>query len=257
MALCFVKPPPFVRLYRYGFNGKENDNEVKGEGNQQDYGMRIYDPRVGRFLSVDPLTKGFAMLTPYQFASNGPIEAVDLDGLEEESSKKEGFKKSFGKSVLSGKGNTVSYIANNPNHAGYGYSPTMKPSTQADIKRYEVNWSQPLNPTWHIQTFSEDLVYGTSNFIGGIAGGDGEKTAQAIPSLLNAAATIGILKGFLASAKTSIPLRRGIITGDKGVIWGKARAAAAGDMAAEAELRVAKSLRDKGSDIQFCRCKCR
>ncbi len=43
-------------LYRYGFNGKENDNEVKGEGNQQDYGFRIYDPRLGRFLSVDPLT---------------------------------------------------------------------------------------------------------------------------------------------------------------------------------------------------------
>ena len=34
--------------YRYGFNGKENDNEVKGEGNQQDYGLRIYDPRLGR-----------------------------------------------------------------------------------------------------------------------------------------------------------------------------------------------------------------
>jgi RHS repeat-associated protein len=41
--------------YRYGFNGKGNDNEVKGIGNQQDYGMRIYDPRLGRFLSVDPL----------------------------------------------------------------------------------------------------------------------------------------------------------------------------------------------------------
>ena len=40
--------------YRYGFNGKENDNEVKGNGNQQDYGMRIYDPRLGRFLSIDP-----------------------------------------------------------------------------------------------------------------------------------------------------------------------------------------------------------
>jgi hypothetical protein len=35
--------------YRYGFNGKENDNEVKGAGNQQDYGMRIYDPRWGSF----------------------------------------------------------------------------------------------------------------------------------------------------------------------------------------------------------------
>jgi RHS repeat-associated protein len=68
--------------YRYGFNGKEKDNEVKGEGNQQDYGMRIYDPRLGRFLSVDPLMKEYPMLTSYQFASNTPIQAIDLDGTE-------------------------------------------------------------------------------------------------------------------------------------------------------------------------------
>lgn len=67
---------------RYGFNGKENDNEVKGEGNQQDYGMRIYDPRLGRFLSEDPLVRKFPMLTPYQFASNNPIWNIDIDGLE-------------------------------------------------------------------------------------------------------------------------------------------------------------------------------
>jgi RHS repeat-associated protein len=69
--------------YRYGFNAKENDNEIKGVGNQQDYGMRIYDPRLGKFLSVDPLTKDFPWYTPYQFAGNKPIWAVDLDGLEE------------------------------------------------------------------------------------------------------------------------------------------------------------------------------
>ena len=68
--------------YRYGFNGKENDNEVKGEGNQQDYGMRIYDPRLGRFLSVDPLEDEYPELTPYQFAGNTPIQATDLDGEE-------------------------------------------------------------------------------------------------------------------------------------------------------------------------------
>jgi RHS repeat-associated protein len=68
--------------YRYGFNGKENDNEVKGEGNQQDYGMRIYDPRLVRFLSTDPLTAKYPELTPYQFASNRPIDGVDLDGTE-------------------------------------------------------------------------------------------------------------------------------------------------------------------------------
>jgi RHS repeat-associated protein len=68
--------------YRYGFNGKENDNEIKGEGNQQDYGMRIYDSRLGRFLSVDPLSAKYPELTPYQFASNTPNQAIDLDGLE-------------------------------------------------------------------------------------------------------------------------------------------------------------------------------
>ena len=72
----------FSGNYRYGFNGKENDNEVKGEGNQQDYGMRIYDPRLGRFLSVDPLTKKYPELTTYQFASNSPIAATDVDGAE-------------------------------------------------------------------------------------------------------------------------------------------------------------------------------
>ena len=47
-----------------------------------DYGFRIYNPALGRFLAGDPLTKGYPMLTPYQFASNSPIDGVDLDGLE-------------------------------------------------------------------------------------------------------------------------------------------------------------------------------
>lgn len=64
---------------RYSFNGKEDDKEIEG---QQDYGFRIYDKRLGRFKSVDPLTKKFPELTPYQFASNTPIRAIDLDGLE-------------------------------------------------------------------------------------------------------------------------------------------------------------------------------
>jgi len=45
--------------------------------------MRVYDPRLGKFLSVDPLTKDFPWYTPYQFAGNKPIWAIDLDGAEE------------------------------------------------------------------------------------------------------------------------------------------------------------------------------
>ena len=68
--------------YRYGFNGKESDKETYGGGNIYDYGFRIFNPRLGKFLSEDPLTNNYPELTPYQFAANTPIYAIDLDGLE-------------------------------------------------------------------------------------------------------------------------------------------------------------------------------
>jgi len=48
--------------------------------------MRIYDPRLGRFLSVDPFTHSYPWYTPYQFASNNPILNIDIDGLEGQAS---------------------------------------------------------------------------------------------------------------------------------------------------------------------------
>jgi RHS repeat-associated protein len=64
--------------YRYSFNGKEDD----GEWNKQDYGARIYDKRLGKFISIDPLTKKYPFYSPYQFAGNMPIKFIDLDGAE-------------------------------------------------------------------------------------------------------------------------------------------------------------------------------
>ncbi|PHS05250.1 MAG: hypothetical protein COA88_12605 [Kordia sp.] len=68
--------------YRYGFQGQEMDNEVKGEGNSLNYKYRMHDPRVGRFFAVDPLTKKYPFLTPYQFSGNRVIDKVELEGLE-------------------------------------------------------------------------------------------------------------------------------------------------------------------------------
>jgi RHS repeat-associated protein len=67
--------------YRYGFNGKENDSET----GWQDYGMRMYNPRLSRFFSPDPLIvqgQQYPELSSYQFAGNNPIKFIDLDGLE-------------------------------------------------------------------------------------------------------------------------------------------------------------------------------
>ena len=70
--------------YRYGFNGQEKDDEGMGGGGQTyDYGFRIYNPALAKFLSVDPLSASYPWYTPYQFAGNKPIWAIDLDGLEE------------------------------------------------------------------------------------------------------------------------------------------------------------------------------
>lgn len=73
---------PDIPRYRYFFNGKEADNEVYGEGGFQNYGFRVYDTRLGRFWGVDPLTKDYPMLTPFQFASCSPVLLIDMDGLE-------------------------------------------------------------------------------------------------------------------------------------------------------------------------------
>jgi len=70
--------------YAYGFNGKrKDDNGEWGANTHYDYGFRIYNPAIAKFLSVDPLTAEYPWYTPYQFAGNTPIAAIDLDGLEE------------------------------------------------------------------------------------------------------------------------------------------------------------------------------
>ncbi|TAJ04857.1 RHS repeat-associated core domain-containing protein, partial [Marinilabiliaceae bacterium JC017] len=70
-------------MYRYGFNGKEKDDQGEWGQTAYDYGFRIYNPGIARFLSVDPLTSEYPWYTPYQFAGNNPIKFIDLDGLEE------------------------------------------------------------------------------------------------------------------------------------------------------------------------------
>jgi len=67
--------------YRYGFQGQEKDDEIKGNGNSIGFANRMHDPRVGRFLSIDPLYKEFPGLSTYSFAANRPIDGIDLKGL--------------------------------------------------------------------------------------------------------------------------------------------------------------------------------
>jgi RHS repeat-associated protein len=70
------------KRYRYGFNGMEKDNETYGEGNAYDFGARIYDSRLGRWLSLDPLMVKYPELSPYHSFGNSPLVFIDPSGKE-------------------------------------------------------------------------------------------------------------------------------------------------------------------------------
>ena len=66
--------------YRYGFNGMERGDSWNGAGNSYDFGARIYNPRIGRFLSMDPRAADYAYYSPYLFAGNCPVRLIDING---------------------------------------------------------------------------------------------------------------------------------------------------------------------------------
>jgi len=68
--------------YRYGFQGQEKDDEIKGEGNSVNFKYRMHDPRIGRFFAVDPLAPEYPHNSPYAFSENVVINSVELEGLE-------------------------------------------------------------------------------------------------------------------------------------------------------------------------------
>ena len=78
-----INNPDPGEKYRYGFNSMEKDDEWTGQtGSHLDFGARIYDARIGRWLSLDPLASKYPSLSPYNFVANNPIVLIDKDGRE-------------------------------------------------------------------------------------------------------------------------------------------------------------------------------
>ena len=71
---------------KIGITGKEIQNKEFSDGSgleEYDFGARFYDPQIGRWQVVDPLTEKVYELTPYRYAGNNPINFVDRNGLIE------------------------------------------------------------------------------------------------------------------------------------------------------------------------------
>ncbi|NMC37147.1 MAG: hypothetical protein GYA41_02355 [Bacteroidales bacterium] len=68
---------------RYLFNSKELQNNLLGGINLDiyDYQTRFYDPQIGRFTTIDPLSESSRRWSPYNYTLNNPIRFIDPDGM--------------------------------------------------------------------------------------------------------------------------------------------------------------------------------
>jgi RHS repeat-associated protein len=105
-------------------NNLYNDKELWDDAdlNWYDYGFRNYDPQIGRFTQLDPLTDDYPELTPYQYASDEPIANVDIDGLEKLSAVSD-FTYSYSKTI-----SNFAPIVSDATHIAH-LSPLLKLST--------------------------------------------------------------------------------------------------------------------------------
>ena len=71
---------PNTAEQNYLYNGKEMQDEL--DLDWMDYGARMYDPSIGRFMTIDPMADKFHGWSPYSFVFDNPVNFVDPDGME-------------------------------------------------------------------------------------------------------------------------------------------------------------------------------
>ncbi|HTA81479.1 MAG TPA: RHS repeat-associated core domain-containing protein [Bacteroidia bacterium] len=66
--------------YKFGFNGRLKLNEIYGTSNMYDFTARLYDPRIAKWLTLDPKASKYPNYSPYSYGLDNPIVTNDKDG---------------------------------------------------------------------------------------------------------------------------------------------------------------------------------
>jgi RHS repeat-associated protein len=140
--------------YRYQGQGQEEDNEFTEGFLSFEY--RVHDPRIGRFLSVDPLRSNYPYNSNYAFSENRVIDKIDLEGLE--SSDPPGWTSWIpGGDALWRASNG---IENSINHAIWG-----------EYQNYSIDESAPMSPAEAMHAEASIMAQPTYDILRGLSNG--------------------------------------------------------------------------------------
>ena len=145
----------FTRNYNFGFNTMERDDEIYGEGNSYDLGLRHYDPRIGRMFSIDPRTSEYPWQTPYAYHRNSPVYMIDYMGGGNPPDRKGG---SFGEIIPDTDGGGYFWNGESWNHTAgvFIVTPTLwGPDQKQPMIQSKTTYIQPtMNDEFKIDNYN-------------------------------------------------------------------------------------------------------
>ena len=65
---------------RWRYSGKEEQKALDSALQLIDYGARMYDPTIVRWMSVDPMAEKYYPMAPYAYCAGNPVNVIDIDG---------------------------------------------------------------------------------------------------------------------------------------------------------------------------------
>jgi RHS repeat-associated protein len=243
--------------YRYGFNGQEKDDEIKGENNSVNFAYRMHDPRLARFLSIDPITHLLPHNSPYGFAENDVIRSIDIEGGEKKIVIDDGLDvkvytgaklKQFADDELINeikkefliKNSTMNFkvtgVRSETFNRGLYHETVSYLQYSFSFDTYDV-LGDPFDATGTFEIPFSSVTHG----------GISDIPLAVITELL----AVKIVQFYGPLFKVFKNTSKALIKGDLDQLFKKAKAAEAGDLSALAEIKVAKSFVKEGKQVEF------